>query len=143
MTIVLDASVTLTWLLKDAANKDHDYSFGVLATQRTGKSRCIVPVTWALEVANVVARSEAKELITEAQSGAFLELLQALNIEVDGASVAQALTGTLQLARRFRLSSYDASYLELALRLRLPIATLDSELLKAAQKCGVRRAEPR
>lgn len=139
---VLDASVTMTWLLNDAADKDQAYSFGVLAAQRASQSRCVVPVTWALEIANVVARSEAKGLVTETQSGAFLELLQALNIETDAASAAQALTGTLQLARRFRLSSYDASYLELALRLRLPIAALDSDLLKAARQCGVKRVEP-
>lgn len=140
---VLDASVTLTWLLRDAGDRDHAYSFAVLANQRASNGSWTVPVTWGLEIANVVARSEAQGLVTEAQSSAFLELLQALNIETDTQSVMQALTGTLQLARRYRLSSYDASYLELALRLNLPIATLDTDLLKAARQCGVKRLEPK
>jgi len=77
--------------------------------------------------------------VTEARSGAFLELLAGVNIDVDAATYAHALSATLQLARRYRLSAYDASYLELALRLGLPLATLDEELQKAARKAGVRK----
>jgi predicted nucleic acid-binding protein len=141
MIAVLDASVTLTWLLRDASEKDEAYSFAVLKSLRSSNSHCLVPITWGLEVANVVARSEAKGLVTETQSGAFLEMLDSLSIEIDGASATQALSGTLQLARRFRLSAYDASYLELAMRLKVPIATLDDDLLKAAVKGGVKRLE--
>jgi predicted nucleic acid-binding protein len=92
-----------------------------------------------LEVANVIARAEAKGLVTEARSGAFLEMLQGVDIDVDPATFAQALSDTLQLARRYKLSSYDASYLELALRLGMPLATLDEDLQKAAKKAGVKR----
>lgn len=141
MNCVLDASVTLTWLLRDASERDGVYSFAVLKSLRSSDNRCIVPVTWGLEVANVVARSEAKGMVTETQSGAFLEMLESLSIDLDGTSAAQALVGTLQLARRFRLSSYDASYLELAMRLTVPIATLDGDLFKAAVKAGVKRLE--
>jgi predicted nucleic acid-binding protein len=55
-------------------------------------------------------------------------------------TAARSLTEILQLARRYRLSSYDASYLELALRKGLPLATLDADLAKAARKSGVRQA---
>jgi predicted nucleic acid-binding protein len=65
-------------------------------------------------------------------------MLQATQIEADSATFTQALTDTLQLARRYRLSSYDASYLELALRAALPLATLDEDLRRAAQKAGVK-----
>jgi predicted nucleic acid-binding protein len=140
---VLDASVALTWLLGDAAHKEHAYAFSVLASQRSGRHSWAVPVVWGLEVANVIARSEARGLVTEAQSIAFLELLQALRIERDETSAALALTDTLQLARRGRLPSSDASYLELALRLDAPLATLDADLLKAARLCGVKRLEPK
>ncbi|MGH8564395.1 MAG: type II toxin-antitoxin system VapC family toxin [Gammaproteobacteria bacterium] len=63
-------------------------------------------------------------------------MLQDLDIEVDTATFSQALSNTLQLARRYKLSSYDASYLELTLREGVPLATLDDDLRKVAQKAG-------
>lgn len=75
-----------------------------------------VPVTWGLEVSNVLARSETRGLTTEAQGEAFLEMLAGLAIKPDSANFDNALSNTLQLARRYGLSAYDASYLELALR---------------------------
>jgi predicted nucleic acid-binding protein len=103
------------------------------------EAKARVPMTWGLEVANVIAKAEEKSLVTEARSGAFLEMLEDLEIEVDAATFAHALSDTLQLARRYKLSAYDASYLELALRLGLPLATLDEDLQKAAKKAGVKR----
>ena len=103
------------------------------------QDNALVPVTWGLEVANVIARAEAKGLVTEARSGALLEMLEGMEIDVGSATFAQALSDTLQLARRYKLSSYDASYLELALRLGMPLATLDEDLQKAAKKAGVKR----
>ena len=61
------------------------------------------------------------------------------HIAVDGATFAHALSDTLQLARRYKLSAYDASYLELALRQGIPLATLDADLLNAAKKAGVKK----
>ncbi len=137
MSFVLDASVTLSWLLRDASAKDEAYAFAALRALRTAENGCAVPVTWGLEVANVIARSELKAFVTEAQSEAFLEMLQEVAIEIDRGSADQSLSGTLQLARRHKLSAYDASYLELALRASLPLATLDAELRRAATKAGV------
>ena len=99
----------------------------------------IVPTTWGLEVANVIAKAEAKALVTEARSGVFLEMLDGVSIEVDAATFAHALESTLQLARRYKLSAYDASYLELALRRGISLATLDEDLQKAAKKAGVKK----
>lgn len=98
-----------------------------------------MPATWGLEVANVIARAEAKGLVAQARSGAFLELLGDLDIEEDTATFAYALSDTLQLARRYKLSAYDASYLELALRRGIPLTTIDQELQKASKKAGVKR----
>ena len=92
-----------------------------------------------LEVANVIAKAEATTLVTEARSAAFLEMLEGIDIEVDAATSAHALSDTLQLARRYRLSAYDASYLELALRLGIPLATLDEDLQKDAKKARVKK----
>lgn len=65
-------------------------------------------------------------------------MLEEVDIEVDEATFSRALSDTLQLARRYRLSAYDASYLELALHEGIPLATLDEDLQKAA-KAGVKR----
>ena len=87
----------------------------------------------------MIARVEVKALVTEARSDAFLEMLEDVDIKVDAATFIRALSDTLQLARRYQLSAYDASYLELALRQGLPLATLDQDLQKAAKKAGVKR----
>jgi predicted nucleic acid-binding protein len=89
-------------------------------------------------VANVIAKAEAKGLVTEARSAAFLELLGEADIESDSATFQNACSSILQLARRYQLSSYDASYLELALRQGIPLATLDEDLQKAAKRAGVK-----
>ena len=142
MSFVLDASVTLSWLLRDAAAREASYVFSVLAALRARTAAAAVPMTWGLEIANVLARGEAKGQLNEAQSDAFLEMLQATPIHIDADTSAQALSGTLQLARRYRLSAYDASYLELALRAALPLATLDEDLRRAATKAGVKLFKP-
>ncbi|MEO7622939.1 MAG: type II toxin-antitoxin system VapC family toxin, partial [Gallionella sp.] len=69
----------------------------------------------------------------------FLEMLEGIDIEVDTSTFAHALSDTLQLARRYKLSAYDASYLELALRKGVPLATLDVDLLIATKKVGVKK----
>ena len=138
MRFVLDASVTLTWLLKDAGERSNAYAFGVLKQIRSSTTEIHVPAIWGLEIANVIARSEAKGNLTEAQSESFLEVLNSAPVLIDAATATHALSATLQLARRYRLSSYGASYLELALRAGLPLATLDEALNKAATKAGVK-----
>jgi predicted nucleic acid-binding protein len=102
-------------------------------------TRADVPATWALQVSNVIARGEAKGLISEAQSEAFLEMLANASVRADHATFNAAPNDTLQLARRYNLSSYDASYLELALRSAAPLASLDGDLNKAARRAGVAR----
>ena len=124
--------------LRDADAREASYAFAVLKVPRTGRIAASVPMTWGLEIANVLARAERKDQVTEAQSESFLEMLQATQIEADSATFTQALTDTLQLARRYGLSCYDACYLELALRAALPLATLDEDLRRAAQKAGVK-----
>ena len=96
-----------------------------------------MPSLWPLEVANVVAKSQRLQKITLAQASAFIELLDKLDIVVDANSAQRALHDTLDLARQFGLSAYDAAYLELALREGLPLATLDARLQAAAREAGV------
>lgn len=137
MSFVLDNSVTMRWFFGDGKPRELAYAGDVLVALKDMSA--LVPVTWGLEVSNVIAKAEAKGLVMEARSGAFLEMLEGVDIEVDAATYSHALSDTLQLARRYRLSAYDASYLELALREGLPLATLDEDLQKVAKKMGVKR----
>ena len=137
MSFVLDNSVTMRWFFGDGKPQELVYAGKVLDAMKNARAR--VPATWGLEVANVIAKAEAKGWVTEARSEMFLEMLEGVDIEVDAATFSHALSHTLQLARRYKLSAYDASYLELALRLGLPLATLDEDLQKAAKKTGVKR----
>ena len=140
MNFVLDNSVSICWLLPAGKSGDAAYAETVLASLK--QSHAHVPSLWALEAANVIAKAESKGHVTEARSQAFLSLLVRLNIAVDKATSEHALGETLNLARRYKLSSYDAAYLELALRMGAPLATLDADLGKAAKKAGVPHYEP-
>jgi len=137
VNFVLDNSVTMRSFFGDGKLQELAYAAKVLDVMKTASA--IVSATWGLEVANVIARAEAKGWVTEARSEAFLEMLEGVEIEVDAVTFAHALSNTLQLARRYKLSAYDASYLELSLRLGLPLATLDEDLQKAAKKAGVKK----
>jgi predicted nucleic acid-binding protein len=135
MNFVLDNSVTMRWLMPNTKPADSVYAINALEALTTGQAT--VPSLWALEAANVIAKLETKGLVTEARSLAFLALLARLNIVDDKSTAAHALGETLNLARRYKLSAYDAAYLELAMRNGLPLATLDADLAKAATSAGV------
>ncbi len=142
MIFVLDASVTMCWLFLDGKPAERAYARSVLNAMKQPQTRALVPVTWGLEVSNVIGKAEMKGLLSEAQSEAFLEMLASVDIGADPATFSNALSDTLQIARRYRLSAYDASYLELAMRAGLPLATLDQDLQKAANKAGLKRFTP-
>lgn len=135
MNFVLDASVALLWLAPETNPSGADYAAATLVALK--ESQAVVPSLLALEIANVVAKLEFRGVVTEADSQRYIALLGRLNITTDQATAAHALGDTLNLARRYRLSAYDAAYLELALRTGLPLATLDADLGKAATASGV------
>lgn len=141
MSFVLDNSVSMSWLLNAGKPADLAYARKVLGALKADSA--LVPNLWSLEAANVVARLEAKGLVSEAQAQAFIATLLRLPIATDSATASHALGETLNLARRYKLSAYDAAYLELAMREALPLATLDADLDKAARKAGVKRFEPK
>lgn len=122
----------MSWLFKDEADS---YSESVLSSLRA--QGALVPVIWALEVANVLLTAERRQRVNEAQMAQFTELLVSLPISVLSRTADQTFGATLPLAREHKLSSYDASYLDLALREGLPLATRDQKLRLAARHCGV------
>lgn len=96
-----------------------------------------MPSLWFLEVANVLTLAERRGRILEADLTRYLDLLFQLEIEVDQTSPRSVFGDVLALARSYRLTSYDAAYLELSIRQQLPLATLDQDLRAAAESAGV------
>ncbi len=137
MRFVLDNSVVMRWLLQDGSDERLAYAAKVLDMLTQENSEALVPGIWALEAANVMLKAQTKQVVTEARCAAFASLLQDMAITTDPMTATHALGDTLQLARRFKLSSYDASYLELAMREGLPLATLDGDLRSAMLQTGV------
>jgi predicted nucleic acid-binding protein len=135
VNFVLDASVALLWLVPQTNPAGVAYADSVLLALKD--SQAVVPSLFALEIANVVAKIEGKGIVSEAESQRFVTLLGQLDISTDMETMSHALGDTLNLARRYRLSAYDAAYLELALRMGLPLATLDADLAKAATTAGL------
>ncbi|AFZ27491.1 putative nucleic acid-binding protein, contains PIN domain [Cylindrospermum stagnale PCC 7417] len=132
MQFVLDCSVAISWCLVDENN---DYANAILAI--IPDSEAFVPGIWSLEIANTLVVAERRNRMTKGQSEQAIVLLQSLLIQVDTATDTKALDATLNLARQEGLAAYDAAYLELALRLQLPLATLDTRLAEAATRCGI------
>ena len=137
MSFVLDNSVSSRWFFEDGSSSDIGYADKVLAALK--RQTALVPATWGLEAANVLARAEANGWMTKQRTESSLSLISSLNIAVDEETFFRSLSDTLEAARRFKISVYDASYLELAKRLAIPLATLDEKLIKAARKAGVER----
>ena len=136
MKFVLDNSVTMRWFFGDGKPNEINYALNVLETMKNAAA--IVPSIWGLEVSNVIAKAEYKGLVTEARSAVFLKMLKELDIEADFQTHLRSLDDILNLARRYGLSSYDASYLELALRENVSLAALDEDLIKSAKKAGIK-----
>jgi len=127
LSLVLDSSVTLAWVY---AAETTVATSDVLA--RVVESGAWVPALWRLEVANVLEVGVRKGRTDAAFRDAALADLALLPITVDQETDRHAWGATAKLAARYRLTLYDAAYLELARRRSLPLATLDQELRAAA-----------
>ena len=132
MSVVLDASLTLTWYFDDETTPATE-----AVLDRVSEAGAVVPGLWRLEVANAFQSAlRRKRISAEYRDESLTELAQ-LPITVDADTNTYAWTTTLRLAERFGLTIYDATYLELAQRRSLPLATLDNELRKAAAALDV------
>lgn len=126
---VLDCSATLAWCFEDEASRESDRLLHTLLD-----AEAVVPPIWALEVVNVITLARKAGRIDEPGTREFLGLLESLPIAVDEASLNTAFGDVRRLAESTGLSSYDAAYLELALRHNLPLATRDEKLRATARK---------
>ena len=132
MSLVIDSSITLSWCFEDERTE-------VTATllYRVAETGALVPALWRLEVANGLQIALRRGRIDAAYRDATIADLRDLAIDVDPETDRKAWSEILQLADRFRLTLYDAAYLELAQRRQLPLASLDNELRAAGQMLGV------
>lgn len=131
MPFVLDASTTAVWAFKDEVSPYANLVLGQLEIDRAA-----VPTVWPLEVANALLIGERRGRIPPHETTAFLDGLAKLAIDVEG-DHSPAWGATLALSRALGLTAYDASYLELAGRLGIPLATQDNRLRTAAVAIGV------
>ena len=122
----------MTWCFEDEKSSYADRVLG-----RLSKGSAMVPSVWPLEVTNVLLVAERNHRLSESDSVRFLELLRCLPIFIEQEPPARTLGEVMALARGYRLSSYDASYLDLAMREGVPIATLDKKLRQAAKRSKV------
>lgn len=132
MSFVLDSSVTLAWCFDDERTNATDELL-----DRVVDAGAEAPALWPLEILNALTIAERRGRIRSDQRQRLSGFLRDLPVNVDGETASRAWTDTSRLAVRHRLTIYDASYLELALRLSLPLATLDKDLSAAADAAGV------
>ena len=132
---VLDNSVAMRWLL--ASNKKSDQAYAEAVLRSLAEMNTVVPQLWHLEAANVLLGAEKRGELEVGEVERFIAQLENLPINIDPLTAHQAFSRTLSLSRAYMLSSYDAAYLELAVREGLALATLDKSLIKAAKKANV------
>jgi len=130
----LDASVAVAWCFQDEATAFTEGMLDLLARGTTA----LVPALWPLELSNALLSAERKKRLTVAQSTTFLQRVAGLPISIDATPLAPSCNQILSVARLHELTTYDAAYLELALRNNLPLATLDEALRRSAKTAGVR-----
>jgi predicted nucleic acid-binding protein len=130
--LVIDSSAALSWCFEDEASPESDALFEQVRDQGA-----VVPGLWHLEVANVLLQAERRGRIAPGDVTMRLELIAELPITIDNETTARAWREILALARAEGLTTYDATYLELAIRRGLPLQTKDAALITAAKRIGV------
>jgi len=131
-SFVLDASVVLAWCFEDERG---EYAESVLEIVE-GTVDVYAPSIWPLELRNGFLVAERRKRITVAQSTSFIQKIRSFNVQIEFGGIEE-LDHALLFARLYSLTVYDATYLSLAYRRGLPLATLDSNLRRAAKDAGV------
>ncbi len=132
MSFIVDNSVALAWCFEDEQTPPI-----MDLLDRVAETGAVAPSLWPLEALNGLLAAERRKRIDTKQRYRLAIMLRALPITLDNETADQAWTTTVRLAERHRLSVYDAAYLELAQRRRLPLASLDADLIKAARALGM------
>lgn len=132
MSLVLDASVALAWCFED------EQTPAVMdLLDRVAETGAVAPLLWPLEALNGLFAAERRRRIAAETRATLAAFLRELPITLDGDTAERVWDATARLASQFKLSVYDAAYLELAQRRRLPLASLDQDLRTAAKASGI------
>jgi len=131
---VIDASVGFAWLHPAQATPETEK----LLEQVGNGAQVVVPSLWFIEIANSLLVLQRRKKLTADERKSALETLGALNLTVDEESAREAFRKVSELAEKHGLTAYDAVYLELALRRKLPLASRDESLRQAAKHCGLK-----
>ncbi len=132
MSFVVDSSVALAWCFEDEQTRPV-----MDLLDRVAESGAIAPSLWPLEALNGLLMAERRRRLDAKRRQRLAGFLRGLPITLDAETADQAWTATARLAERHRLTLYDAAYLELAQRRKLPLATLDGDLIKAGKALGM------
>jgi predicted nucleic acid-binding protein len=132
LTLVVDASVALTWCFEDERTPAT-----IAVLDRVVRDGAMAPLLWPFEVLNALAAAQRRNRLDSERRLRLAGFLRQLPIAIDDDTIEYAWTISAQLAERHQLTVYDAAYLELAQRMSLPLATLDGDLRSAAQMLGV------
>ncbi|MGB7281639.1 MAG: type II toxin-antitoxin system VapC family toxin [Candidatus Acidiferrum sp.] len=131
---VLDASVALSWFVDKPVVPDAEHARQLLTKGWAAR----VPAIWQLEMLNGFVKAERRRSLSGKEvDESFVEMQRLLATSVRLDAGLASLEDTLMLSRSLQVTSYDASYIELASREGLPLATLDKGLRAAAVKAGV------
>jgi predicted nucleic acid-binding protein len=134
MAFVLDASVSAVWALADESHPMAERILSNWASHPTQLETALVPAVWWFEIRNVLVVNERRNRLTAQESNTFLKIVSSFPIRSDEERDEEAILG---YARKYQLSIYDAAYLDVAQRNRLPLATLDKALCIAAEAAGI------
>lgn len=129
---ILDCSMTMAWCFEDETSEYSEKTLNALS-----ESIAWVPALWPIEVANSLIIATRKKRISYVKAIAFKQHVDIFSISIDNYLISNPIELIFDLAKETGLTAYDAVYLELAIRKNLPLATLDSELKKSAQKIGL------
>jgi predicted nucleic acid-binding protein len=129
---VMDCSIAAAWCFEDEASEITDSLL-----ERVRDHGALVPSLWLLEITNVLLQAERKNRISASDATTRLQLLRILPISIEHSTQTEVFNSVLTLARSEGLASYDATYLELAIRQGLPLATLDKKLAQAAKNANL------
>lgn len=135
---VLDASVALSWFFDDEFSPYSDSIAEIMP-----RSQVVVPIVWPIEMANGFLTAFRRGRLPETKAPALIGAINRLRVDIDRGIASEFLTqATLTVGLAHRVSAYDASYLELAMRRGLPLATQDERLLHAADNAGIDIVQP-
>jgi predicted nucleic acid-binding protein len=132
LSFVVDNSVALAWCFED----EHTQPIMDLL-DRVAETGAVAPSLWPLEALNGLLMAERRRRLDTKRRQRLAGFLRDLPVTLDAETADQAWTATARLAERYRLTLYDAAYLELAQRRKLPLATLDQDLIRAGKALGI------